>query len=232
MQLVFQDPLAALDPRMTVGETIAEPLKVFEPALSNGDLTARVSEAMRQVGLDPEWRNRYPHQFSGGQCQRVGIARALILKPKLLVCDEAVSALDVTVQAQIVSLLLELQARLGLALIFISHDLAVVRRLSHRVLVMYLGKVMELADADELYRSPQHPYTRALMAAVPIPDPRLEKTRVKALAKGEVPSPLAVPKGCAFRTRCSAAIERCAAESPSLRESGRGQVACHRLGEI
>ncbi|MEQ1801549.1 MAG: ABC transporter ATP-binding protein [Gammaproteobacteria bacterium] len=228
MQLVFQDPLAALDPRMTVGETIAEPLQVFEPTLSNADITARVSEAMLQVGLDPEWRNRYPHQFSGGQCQRVGIARALILKPKLLVCDEAVSALDVTVQAQIVSLLLELQARLSLALIFISHDLAVVRRLSHRVLVMYLGKVMELADADELYRNPQHPYTRALMAAVPIPDPRLEKTRVKALAKGEVPSPLAPPGGCAFRTRCPVAFGRCGEEEPPLLTSGKSSVACWR----
>jgi oligopeptide transport system ATP-binding protein len=162
----------------------------------------------------------------------VGIARALILKPQLLVCDEAVSALDVTIQAQIVTLLLELQARLGLALIFISHDLAVVRRLSHRVLVMYLGRVMELADAGELYRNPKHPYTRALMAAVPIPDPRLEKSRVKALAKGEVPSPLAPPGGCAFRTRCAFAIERCAAETPELQESGTGRVACHRLGEI
>jgi len=232
MQLVFQDPLAALDPRMTVGETIAEPLQVFEPSLSDADLTARVSEAMLQVGLDPEWRNRYPHQFSGGQCQRVGIARALILKPKLLVCDEAVSALDVTVQAQIVSLLLELQARLGLALIFISHDLAVVRRLSHRVLVMYLGKVMELADADELYRNPKHPYTRALMAAVPIPDPRLEKTRVKALAKGDVPSPLAPPGGCAFRTRCEYVIERCGAEEPPLVEVGTARVACWRVWEV
>jgi oligopeptide/dipeptide ABC transporter ATP-binding protein len=226
MQLVFQDPLAALDPRMTVGETIAEPLQGFEPTLSDADLTARVSEAMRQVGLDPEWRNRYPHQFSGGQCQRVGIARALILNPKLLVCDEAVSALDVTVQAQIVNLLLELQSRLGLALIFISHDLAVVRRLSHRVLVMYLGKVMELADADELYRNPKHPYTRALMAAVPIPDPRLEKTRVKALAKGEVPSPLAPPGGCAFRTRCPVAFERCSEEEPVLLTRDKSSVAC------
>ncbi len=232
MQLVFQDPLAALDQRMTVGEIIAEPLEVFDSSLSDAAVTAWVSEAMTQVGLDPEWRNRYPHQFSGGQCQRVGIARALILKPKLLVCDEAVSALDVTVQAQIVSLLLELQARLGLALIFISHDLAVVRRLSHRVLVMYLGKVMEVADAEELYRAPKHPYTRALMAAVPIPDPRLEKTRVKALVKGEVPSLLAAPGGCAFRTRCQYAIERCGVESPLLQQSGTGQVSCHRVGDI
>jgi len=232
MQLVFQDPLAALDPRMTIGQTIAEPLEAFEPGLARDAVTARVSAAMTQVGLEPEWRNRYPHQFSGGQCQRVGIARALILKPQLLVCDEAVSALDVTIQAQIVSLLLELQARLNLSIIFISHDLAVVRRLSHRVLVMYLGKVMEIADAEELYRNPKHPYTRALMAAVPIPDPRVEKARVKALAKGEVPSPLAPPGGCAFRTRCGFAIERCAAEAPALQPSGSGRVACHRLGEI
>ncbi|MDP2325240.1 MAG: ABC transporter ATP-binding protein [Gammaproteobacteria bacterium] len=232
MQLVFQDPLAALDPRMTVGQIIAEPLQAFEPALTSADVTARVSAAMTEVGLDPEWRNRYPHQFSGGQCQRVGIARALILKPKLLVCDEAVSALDVTIQAQIVSLLLALQARLGLALIFISHDLAVVRRLSHRVMVMYLGKVMELADADELYRAPKHPYTRALMAAVPIPDPRLEKTRVKALVTGEAPSPLAAPGGCPFRTRCQYVIERCAAEVPGLTVVGSAQVACWRAGEV
>ncbi|TFG87422.1 MAG: ABC transporter ATP-binding protein [Chromatiales bacterium] len=232
MQLVFQDPLAALDPRMTVGEIIAEPLQVFESSFSDKEVTARVAEAMAQVGLDPEWRNRYPHQFSGGQCQRVGIARALILKPKLLVCDEAVSALDVTVQAQIVSLLLELQARLGLALIFISHDLAVVRRLSHRVMVMYLGKVMEMADAEELYRAPKHPYTRALMAAVPIPDPRLEKTRVKALVKGEVPSPLAPPGGCAFRTRCEYAVGQCGSEEPGLVEVGTARVACWRVGEI
>ena len=232
MQLVFQDPLAALDPRMTVRQIIAEPMEAFESGLSEATITARVSEAMIEVGLDPEWRNRYPHQFSGGQCQRVGIARALILKPKLLVCDEAVSALDVTVQAQIVSLLLELQARLGLALIFISHDLAVVRRLSHRVLVMYLGKVMEIADAEELYRAPKHPYTRALMAAVPIPDPRLEKTRVKALAKGEVPSPLAAPGGCAFRTRCEFAIGQCGSAEPALVEVGTARVACWRVGEI
>ncbi|MEO7386600.1 MAG: ABC transporter ATP-binding protein [Gammaproteobacteria bacterium] len=236
MQLVFQDPLAALDPRMTIGEIIGEPLEAFEPGLTAADLTARVSEAMVQVGLEPEWRNRYPHQFSGGQCQRVGISRALILKPKLLVCDEAVSALDVTIQAQIVSLLLELQGRLGLALIFISHDLAVVRRLSHRVLVMYLGKVVELSDAEELYRAPKHPYTRALMAAVPIPDPRLEKARVKALARGlvtgEAPSPLAAPGGCAFRTRCGFAVERCGREEPPLIELGSSRVACWRVGEV
>ncbi len=232
MQLVFQDPLAALDPRMTIGQIIAEPLEAFEPSLSSSDLAARVSEAMAQVGLEPDWRNRYPHQFSGGQCQRVGIARALILKPKLLVCDEAVSALDVTIQAQIVALLADLQQRLGLAMIFISHDLAVVRRLSHRVLVMYLGKVMEIADAEELYRAPKHPYTRALMAAVPIPDPRLEKARVKALAGGEAPSPLAAPGGCAFRTRCAFVVDQCGREEPPLFEAGAARVACWRVGEV
>jgi len=232
MQLVFQDPLAALDPRMTVGEIIAEPLRAFEPSLGEAEINARIGEAMVQVGLEPAWCNRYPHQFSGGQCQRVGIARALILNPKLLVCDEAVSALDVTVQAQIVSLLLELQARLKLALIFISHDLAVVRRLSHRVLVMYLGKVMELADAEELYRAPKHPYTRALMAAVPIPDPRLEKSRERTLVTGEMPSPLSPPSGCPFRTRCEFVIDRCAAEEPGLVEAGAARVACWRVGEI
>jgi oligopeptide transport system ATP-binding protein len=232
MQLVFQDPLAALDPRMTIGQIIAEPLQAFDSGLAASDAEARVRDAMTEVGLNPDWRNRYPHQFSGGQCQRVGIARALILKPKLLVCDEAVSALDVTIQAQIVSLLLELQARLGLALIFISHDLAVVRRLSHRVMVMYLGKVMELADADELYRNPKHPYTRALMAAVPIPDPRLAKARDKALVSGEAPSPLAAPGGCPFRTRCAFVIEKCAAEEPTLVAVGTSQVACWRAEEV
>ncbi|MBN8279160.1 MAG: ATP-binding cassette domain-containing protein, partial [Gammaproteobacteria bacterium] len=228
MQLVFQDPLAALDPRMTVGAIIAEPLEAFEPGLDEGAVNARVTAAMTQVGLNPEWRNRYPHQFSGGQCQRVGIARALVLKPKLLVCDEAVSALDVTIQAQIVALLRELQEQLGLALIFISHDLAVVRRLSHRVLVMYLGKVMELADAETLYRDPQHPYTKALMAAVPIPDPALERARVKALATGEVPSPLADIKGCVFRSRCPVAFERCGEEEPGLLTTDKSRVACWR----
>ena len=231
MQLVFQDPLAALDPRMTVRSIVAEPLAAFEAQLTDAEVTARISAALTQVGLDPAWMNRYPHQFSGGQCQRIGIARALVLKPQLLVCDEAVSALDVTVQAQIIALLLELQTQLGLAMIFIAHDLAVVRRISHRIMVMYLGRVMETADAVPLCAAPLHPYTRALIAAVPIPDPQLERQRKRVLPTGEVPSLFAPPSGCPFRTRCSDAIERCASEVPALRMVGSTSVACHRAGE-
>ena len=227
MQLVFQDPLAALDPRMTVRDIVAEPLTAFEPQLDDAAITARVATALTQVGLESAWMNRYPHQFSGGQCQRIGIARALVLKPPLLVCDEAVSALDVTVQAQIIALLLELQARLGLAMIFIAHDLAVVRRISHRIMVMYLGRVMEVADAVPLCAAPLHPYSRALIAAVPVPDPGLERRRQRELPAGEVPSLFAPPAGCAFHTRCSHAIERCVSEVPALRTVGGHSVACH-----
>jgi len=227
MQLVFQDPLAALDPRMTVGESIAEPLDAFEPRLTPTERTARIRTALTEVGLEPDWMNRYPHQFSGGQCQRIGIARALVLKPKLLVCDEAVSALDVTVQAQIVTLLMELQTRLGLAIVFIAHDLAVVRRISHRVLVLYLGRVMEVGETDALFDAPRHPYTRALLAAVPVPDPRRERERPPQPLAGELPSPLKPPSGCPFRTRCPEAVARCAAELPQLRAVGPGRVACH-----
>lgn len=232
MQLVFQDPLAALDPRMTVRDIVAEPLGSFEPQLTEVEVTQRIAAALTQVGLDPAWMNRYPHQFSGGQCQRIGIARALVLKPQLLVCDEAVSALDVTVQAQIIALLLELQAQLGLAMIFIAHDLAVVRRISHRIMVMYLGRVMEVADAASLCAAPLHPYTRALIAAVPIPDPQLERQRKRVLPTGEVPSLFTPPSACPFRTRCSHAIERCASEIPALRMIANSTVACHRAGEI
>ena len=232
MQLVFQDPLAALDPRMTIREIVAEPLRSFQPGIGPTEIRERVAEMLALVGLEAACMNRYPHQFSGGQCQRIGIARALILKPRLVICDEPVSALDVTIQAQIVALLESLQARLGLSLIFIAHDLAVVRNISHRVLVMYLGRTMEIATATELYERPRHPYTRALIQAVPIPDPRREKARTHALLRGEVPSPLSPPSGCVFRTRCPHAIEQCGAQVPRLEVLDGVQVACIRAREL
>jgi peptide/nickel transport system ATP-binding protein len=189
-QIVFQDPLASLDPRMPIGVSIAEPLKTLEPELSRSAVRARVATMMTQVGIDPAWINRYPHELSGGQNQRVGIARAMIVRPKMVICDEAVSALDVSIQAQIVELIKSLQAETGLALIFISHDLAVVRQLSHRVMVLYLGRVVEAADAVTLYDDPRHPYTRALLSAVPTPDPEVERARTRVLLTGDLPSPL------------------------------------------
>jgi len=228
MQIVFQDPLASLNPRMTVGEIIAEPLRTFHPELSRDEAKARIREMMAQVGLLPQMINRYPHEFSGGQCQRIGIARAMILRPKLIVCDEPVSALDVSIQAQIVNLLMDLQREFGLSLIFISHDLSVVRHICHRILVLYLGRVMELADRDSLYETPLHPYTQALIAAVPIPDPEIERNKGHVALAGDVPSPLDPPSGCVFRTRCPRAEGRCATETPALRELHHGhRVACH-----
>jgi oligopeptide transport system ATP-binding protein len=228
MQMVFQDPLAALDPRMTAGAIIGEPLNTFMPSLARADAKARVQDTMAMVGLNPQMINRYPHEFSGGQSQRIGIARAIILKPKLVVCDEPVSALDVSIQAQIVNLLMRLQRELGLALIVISHDLAIVRHISHRVLVLYLGRVMELASREELYADPRHPYTRALMAAVPIPDPDLETRRVRPILAGELPSPFAPPSGCVFRTRCPEATPICAKVVPIGEQvSQTHRVACH-----
>jgi peptide/nickel transport system ATP-binding protein len=189
-QIVFQDPLASLDPRMTIGQSIAEPLTSLEPQLTRREVNARVAEIMDKVGLDPHWINRYPHEFSGGQNQRVGVARAMILRPKLIICDEAVSALDVSIQAQIVDLILALQAEFGMSLIFISHDLSVVRQVSHRVMVLYLGRVVELASRDDIYQDPRHPYTKALISAVLIPDPRLERAKPRRLLPAELPSPL------------------------------------------
>lgn len=232
LQMVFQDPLASLDPRMTIADIVAEPLETFEPALKRSDRRQRVAEMLGMVGLDPAWMNRYPHQFSGGQCQRVAIARALICRPRVVVCDEAVSALDVSVQAQILELLLELRGRLGLALVFISHDLAVIRQLSQRVMVMYLGRVMEVAPAEELFTRPRHPYTRALLAAAPVPDPRIERSRERSGLAGEVPSPLSPPSGCVFRTRCAFAIAACAQAIPPLERHGEAEVACIRVEEI
>jgi oligopeptide transport system ATP-binding protein len=232
MQIVFQDPLAALDPRMTVGEIIGEPLDTFEPSLSRADAKTRVTETMTQVGLSPALINRYPHELSGGQCQRVGIARAIILGPRMLVCDEPVSALDVSIQAQIVNLLLRLQRELGLALILITHDLSVLRHISDRILVLYLGRVMERACREELYADPRHPYTRALMAAVPIPDPDRERSRQHALIAGEPPSPLDPPSGCVFRTRCPKATTLCAEVTPVEEAvSATHSVACHHWRE-
>jgi len=233
MQVVFQDPLASLDPRMTAGDIIAEPLRNFYPDLGGAEITRQVRDMMAKVGLLPSMINRYPHEFSGGQCQRIGIARAMILKPKLVVCDEPVSALDVSVRAQVINLLMGLQRDLGLSLIFISHDLAVVRHISHRVMVLYLGKIMELADRDALYLTPRHPYTQALLAAVPVPDPALERAKARVILRGDPPSPLDPPSGCVFRTRCPHATDVCVAEIPGLENAGGAQeVACHHWRKI
>jgi oligopeptide transport system ATP-binding protein len=217
IQVIFQDPLASLDPRMTVARIIGEPLRVHRPELSAAQVHERVVAVMGEVGLTPQQVNRYPHEFSGGQCQRIGIARALILEPRLIICDEPVSALDVSIRAQIVNLLQELQRRKGLALIFIAHDLAVVRHISDRVLVLYLGRTMELAASDALYARPGHPYTEALLSAIAIPDPRVERAKVLRLLPGDMPSPIDPPSGCVFRTRCPKAIAECAGDRPPLR---------------
>jgi len=228
MQVIFQDPYSSLNPRMTVGDILSEPLKVHGIVADGAKRSERVRELLTQVGLLPQHAARYPHQLSGGQRQRVGIARALAMEPSLIVCDEPVSALDVSIQAQIINLLEDLQGRYHLTYLFIAHDLSVVRHISDRVGVMYLGKLVELADRNALYEDPLHPYTRALLSAVPIPDPKLEATREHTVLRGEVPSALNPPAGCVFHPRCPLATERCSAEIPALREIRTGHwAACH-----
>ncbi|WP_246750553.1 oligopeptide/dipeptide ABC transporter ATP-binding protein [Martelella lutilitoris] len=234
IQMIFQDPLASLNPRMKVGDIIAEPLITHQKGMAKQEVRERVQEMMSRVGLLPNQINRYPHEFSGGQCQRIGIARALIVRPKLIICDEPVSALDVSIQAQVINLLMELQRELGLALMFIAHDLSVVKHISTRVMVLYLGRVMEVAPSDELYAAPQHPYTQALLSAVPIPDPEIERNKKALPIEGDLPSPLNPPSGCVFRTRCPRATAICAEEIPALRnDPGKGpqhSFACHHPG--
>ncbi len=232
LQLVFQDPQAALNPRMTIGEILAEPLHTFFPQMAAMQVRERVRGMLKMVGILPNQVNRYAHEFSGGQCQRIGIARALILNPRLLVCDEPVSALDVSIQAQIIHLLQDLQRKLQLSMIFIAHDLSVVRYISDRILVMYLGQVMELASCDELYAEPMHPYTRALIQSVPLPDPDLEQAHTERGLRGEPPSPLHPPSGCPFSTRCPYAVERCHQEKPLLRAFAGRLISCHRAAEL
>jgi len=227
MQMIFQDPYASLNPRMTVGDIVGEAIDIHRLA-SGKARTERIFELLQVVGLNPEHANRFPHEFSGGQRQRIGIARALSVNPSLIICDEPISALDVSIQAQIVNMLEDLQAKLGLTYLFIAHDLSMVKHISHRIAVMYLGRIVELADSLELYEHPQHPYTKALLSAIPIPDPKVEAGRHRIVLQGAVPSPLNPPSGCYFRTRCSQAMPVCAEETPQLKQSGAGHlVGCH-----
>ncbi len=230
MQMIFQDPQASLNPRMTVGSIVSEPLDEHG-IVSGKEKKARVGELLDAVGLNPSFVNRYPHEFSGGQRQRIGIARALALNPEFIVCDEPIAALDVSIQAQVVNLLEDLQSKLGLTYLFISHDLSMVRHIADRVAVMYLGKIMELTSVENLFKTPKHPYTKALLSAVPVPDPKIEAKRERIILEGDVPNPANPPKGCVFSTRCPIAETKCFEDAPKWRDLGKDQyVACHLAG--
>ena len=231
--MVFQDPYSSLNPRMTVADIIGEPLDVHKLYKTKQERQERILELMSHVGLNSEHAARYAHEFSGGQRQRIGIARALAVNPEFIVCDEPVSALDVSIQAQVINMFDELQEKLGLTYLFIAHDLLVVRHISDRIAVMYLGKMVELADADEIYNRPLHPYSKSLLSAVPVPDPKIARANQRIMLEGDIPSPLNAPSGCPFRTRCPYATEQCAAEMPEFKEVEPGHfVACHRVNEV
>ena len=233
MQMIFQDPYASLNPRMTVGSIVGEPLEVHKIGGSRREQQQRVQELLEIVGLNPYFINRYPHEFSGGQRQRIGVARALAVNPSFIVCDEPISALDVSIQAQVINLLEDLQSELGLTYLFIAHDLSVVRHISDRIAVMYLGKIVELADREELYENPLHPYTQALLSAVPIPDPQVEKKRQRIILEGDVPSPAEPPTGCNFNTRCPQVMDICRQYEPSFADNGGGhRVACFLYDQV
>ncbi len=226
MQIIFQDPFSALNPRQTAGKIIAAPFEIqgVEP---EGGVKKAVQTLMERVGLNPEHYNRYPHEFSGGQCQRIGVARAIALKPRFIIADEPVSALDVSIQAQVINLLDDLSREEEISIIFIAHDLSVIQHISDRIVVMYLGKIMEIANSDELFSKPHHPYTKALLSAVPQPDPRVERTRERIILHGDLPSAMDPPTGCVFRTRCWKAQDKCTIEEPKLLKIGNSEVACH-----
>ncbi|BBB92650.1 MAG TPA: ATP-binding cassette domain-containing protein [Methylomusa anaerophila] len=230
IQMIFQDPYASLNPRMTVGDIVGEPIDIHGLA-TGGARMDRIYHLLKKVGLNPEHASRFPHEFSGGQRQRIGIARALAVDPEFIVCDEPISALDVSIQAQVVNLLQELQEQFGLTYLFIAHDLSMVKHISRRVAVMYLGSLVELADCDELYKKPQHPYTQALLSAIPIPDPAVELDRKRIILEGDVPSPINPPSGCKFRTRCRYVMPKCSEEIPQLISQNEHHVACHLINK-